>query len=70
MFVNVNGATMLIPRAQTCWVDYRYYEALQHAVSRIAEQDQDSNITGWREVPEYPVSVFHIEDPIEEQAAA
>jgi hypothetical protein len=64
VFVSVNGVNMLIPRAQTCWVDYRYYEAL------IAETDQDSNITGYRKVPEYPVSVFHIEEPLEEQAAA
>jgi hypothetical protein len=70
VFVSVNGVNMLIPRAKTCWVDYRYYEALNNAVAHIAETDQDSNITGYRKVPEYPVSVFHIEDPVEEQAAA
>jgi hypothetical protein len=61
VFTSVNGVTLLIPRAQTCWVDYRYYEALQNAVAHIAEVDADSNITGYRKVPEYPVSVFTIE---------
>ena len=72
VFVSVNGVHMLIPRQQTCWVEYKYYEALNHAVAYIAEVDEDLNITGFRKVPEYPVSVFHIEDelPAEEQAAA
>jgi hypothetical protein len=61
VFTSVNGSPILIPRAKTCWVDYKYYHALQNAVAHIAEVDQDSNITGYRKVPEYPVSVFHIE---------
>ena len=61
VFCNVNGINILIPRATTCWVDYKYYHALQNAVAHIAEVDADSNITGWRKVPEYPVSVFAIE---------
>ena len=64
VFVSVNGVHMLIPRSKNCWVDYKYYEALQNAVAHIAEVDQDSNITGYRKVPEYPVSVFHIEPPL------
>ena len=41
-------------------------------MAHIAETDQDSNITGYRKVPEYPVSVFTIEPPLsaEEIAAA
>ena len=42
MFTSVNGIALLIPRATTCWVDYRYYEALQNAVAHIAETDADS----------------------------
>ena len=64
VYVSVNGVNILIPRAQTCWVDYKYYEALQNAVAHIAEVDEDSKITGWRKVPEYPVSVFHVEDEL------
>jgi hypothetical protein len=64
VFTSVNGIALLIPRATTCWVDYRYYEALQNAVAHIAETDADSNITGYRKVPEYPVSVFTIEPPL------
>ena len=64
VFLSVNGVAMLIPRAQTCWVDYRYYEALQNAVAHIAETDENSNITGYRKVPEYPVSVFIVEPPL------
>jgi hypothetical protein len=64
VFCSVNGIHILIPRAQTCWVDYKYYHALQNAVAHIAETDQDSNITGYRKVPEYPVSVFVIEKPL------
>jgi hypothetical protein len=73
VFVSVNGVHILIPRATTCWVDYRYYEALKNAVAHIAEVDEDSKITGFRQVPEYPVSVFHIEEELPkptEQAAA
>jgi hypothetical protein len=64
VFTSVNGVSMLIPRAQTCWVDYKYHHALQNTVAHIPETDQDSNITGWRKVPEYPVSVFHVEPPL------
>ena len=64
VYVSVNGSNILIPRAQTCWVDYKYHHALQNTVAHIAETDQDSNITGWRKVPEYPVSVFHVEPPL------
>jgi hypothetical protein len=74
VFVSVNGVHMLIPRAQTCWVEHKYYEALIHAVSKVAIVDENLNVVGWREVPEYPVSVFMIEDPlpkapVQEQAA-
>jgi hypothetical protein len=61
VFTSVNGVPILIPRAQTCWVDYKYFIALQNAVAHIAETDEDSAITGYRKVPEYPVSVFTIE---------
>ena len=61
VFTSVNGVNILIPRALTCWVDFKYYHALQNAVAHIAEVDENSNITGYRKVPEYPVSVFHIE---------
>lgn len=64
VFVSVNGIHMLIPRAQTCWIDYRYYHALQNAVAHIPETDEDLNITGYRKVPEYPVSTFVIEPPL------
>jgi len=64
VFVSVNGSSILIPRAQTCWIDFKYHHALQNAVAHIAELDQDSNITGWRKVPEYPVSVSHVEGPL------
>ena len=67
VFTSVNGLPILIPRSQTCWVDYKYYHALQNSVAHIAEVDQDSNITGWRKVPEYPVSVFYIEPPLTEE---
>lgn len=70
VFVSVNGVNMLIPRAQTCWVDYRFYHALENAVAQIAEVDEDLKITGWRRVPEYPISVFHIEPPLEEEKTA
>jgi hypothetical protein len=61
VFVSVNGINILIPRALTCWVDYKYYHALQNAVAHIAVTDEDSKITGYRKVPEYPVSVFYVE---------
>jgi len=64
VFTSVNGVNILIPRATTCWVDYKYYHALQNAVAHIAEVDQDSNITGYRKVPEYPVSAFVVEPPL------
>jgi hypothetical protein len=64
VFTSVNGVNILIPRATTCWVDYKYYHALQNAVAHIPEIDQDSNITSWRKVPEYPVSAFVIEPPL------
>jgi hypothetical protein len=72
VFVAVNGVNILIPRANTCWVDWKYYHALMNAVAHIAEVDQDSNIVGWRKVPEYPVSVFYIEPKltkVEKEAA-
>ena len=40
VFTSVNGVNILIPRAQTCWVDYKYYHALQNAVAHIAEVDR------------------------------
>jgi hypothetical protein len=61
VFTSVNGVAILIPRGQTCWVDFKYYHALMNAVAHIAVVDENSNITDWRKVPEYPVSVFHIE---------
>lgn len=61
VFVSVNGVNILIPRAQTCWVDYKYYHALQNAVAHIAITDENSLITGYRKVPEYPVSTFVVE---------
>ena len=64
VFVSVNGINMLIPRAQTCWIDYRYYEALKNAEAHMPIVDQDFNIIGYRKVPEYPVSVFLIEDEL------
>lgn len=64
VFVSVNGIHMVIPRAQTCWIDYRYYEALKNAEADVPIVDQDSNIIGYRKVPEYPVSVFVIEDEL------
>jgi hypothetical protein len=72
VFTSVNGVALLIPRQQTCWVDYRYYEALMHAVAKAPITDEDSKITGWRDVPEYPVSVFIVEPPLTaaEKAAA
>lgn len=70
VFTSVNGTPMLVPRAQTCWIDYRYYEALIHAVAEIAEVDEDLKITGFRQVPEYPISVYHIEPPLEEEEKA
>jgi len=67
VFTSVNGSPILIPRALTCWVDFKYFHALQNAVAHIAEVDQDSNITGYRKVPEYPVSVFIIEPPLSKE---
>jgi hypothetical protein len=67
VFTSVNGVSILIPRATSCWVDFKYYHALQNAVAHIAETDQDSNITGFRKVPEYPVSVFVIEPPLSDE---
>jgi hypothetical protein len=64
VFSSVNGVNILIPRATTCWVDFKYYHALMNAVAHIAEVDENLNITGYRKVPEYPVSVFHIEPPL------
>jgi hypothetical protein len=64
VFTSVNGVPFLIPRQLTCWVPYRYYEALMHAVAKAPITDEDSKITGWRDVPEYPVSVFHVEPPL------
>jgi hypothetical protein len=64
VFTSVNGSPILIPRAQTCWVDFKYFHALENAVAHIAEVDADLNITGFRKVPEYPISVFHIEPPL------
>ena len=61
VFTSVNGSPILIPRAETCWVDYKYYHALMNAEASIPITDEDSKIVGWRKVPEYPVSVFHIE---------
>lgn len=66
VFVSVNGIRMVIPRARSCWVEYKYYEVLKNAVAHIAETDQDSNITGYRKVPEYPTSVYHIEPRLNE----
>lgn len=64
VFTSVNGIHMLIPRSQTCWIDYRYYHALDNAVAYIPETDEDLNITGYRKVPEVPMSVFVIEPPL------
>jgi hypothetical protein len=64
VFTSVNGVPFLIPRQQTCWVPYRYYEALMHAIAKAPITDEDSKITGWRDVPEYPVSVFAVEPPL------
>jgi len=61
VFTSVNGSNILIPRAQTCWIDYKYYHALQNAVAKQAITDEDSKIIGWRDVPDTPISVFHIE---------
>jgi|SRR6187455_2773821 len=61
VFVGVNDSRMMIPRARTCWVEYKWYHVLKNAVAHIAETDEDSKITGYRKVPEYPVSVYHIE---------
>lgn len=70
VFTSVNGQAMLIPRSQTCWVPYKYFHALQNAVAKIPEVDADLNITGYREVPEIPVSVFHIEPPLSKREMA
>jgi hypothetical protein len=72
VFASVNGIGIWIPRAETCWLDYKYYHVLMNAVAHIAITDDDSKITGWRKVPEYPVSVFLIEPPLTkaEKAAA
>jgi hypothetical protein len=61
VYSNVNGKAILIPRAKTVWIDYKYYHALMNAVSRHPITDEDSKIIGWRDVPETPMSVFHIE---------
>jgi hypothetical protein len=61
VFCSVNGLNILIPRATTCWVDYKFYHALMNAVAKIAITDEDSKIIGWRDVPDTPVSVYHIE---------
>lgn len=64
VFVSVNGVHMLIPRSETCWIDYKYYHALHNAIARIPITDEDSKITGWREVPDVPISVYHVEPPL------
>jgi hypothetical protein len=72
VFTSVNGSNILVPRAQTCWLEYKFYEALIHAEQHVPIQDEDLKIIGWRSVPEYPISVFHIEDPlpVQEKVAA
>jgi hypothetical protein len=72
VFVSVNGVAIYIPRAKVCWVDFKYYEVLRNAVAHHAITDEESKIIGWRKVPEYPVSVFHIEPRLtaEEKQAA
>jgi len=61
VYSNVNGQAILIPRGKTVWVDFKYYHALGNAVARVPITDEDSKIVGWRDVPETPMSVLHIE---------
>jgi hypothetical protein len=72
VYTNVNGSAILIPRDQTIWIDYKYYHALSNAVAHLPIQDEKLEIIGWRKVPEYPMSVFHIEGKLSarEQKAA
>jgi hypothetical protein len=61
VFASVNGVHILIPRTQSCWVDFKYFHVLKNANQSIPITDEDNTIIGWRTVPEVPMSVFHIE---------
>lgn len=66
VFVAVNGRGILIPRGKEHPVRKPFVEALQNATRRVPIMGGDSQITGWREVPQYP---FQVLGPVETTAA-
>lgn len=66
VFTSHNGVAMLIPRNKEVWVPYERYMILMDAVAHIAETDENALITGYRKVPQHPVSAFVVEPELTE----
>lgn len=75
VFLAVNGRGILVPRGKESPVRKPYVEVLKNATRRIPIMGEDSSITGWREVPQYPYQILgpapsDAPSPVTEVAAA
>jgi hypothetical protein len=58
VYTNVNGVTLLIPRAVNATIPVEYEEALRNAVAIRYDPDPNGGLGRKRFVPQYPYSVI------------